>query len=169
MQVDVISSKTRTTRCISPRLRAVQRNSTSIKLDRMFSIVHFHTDISTPCQTSLIRPRDMPKQPNPPTPDTIAFGKHKQMPQHRRQSHLNLMPTRRSSEPSPSSSYPPRQLDVLLHNRHALRVNSAKIRVLEKMHQKRFCGLLQRLNRLRLPSHNPGADGSHIKSNLSHL
>lgn len=58
-----------------------------------------------------------------------------------------------SPQPAPRPPNPPRQLNVLLHNRHPLRVDRAQIRILKQVHQERFGALLQRLDRLRLPSH----------------
>ena len=58
---------------------------------------------------------------------------------------------RSSSHPSPRAPQPPRKLNILLHNRHSLRMNRTQISILKQMHQKRLAGLLQRLYRLTLP------------------
>ena len=43
-----------------------------------------------------------------------------------------------SSKPTPSPSYPSRQLDILLHNGDSFGMYGAQVRVLEQMNQKRF-------------------------------
>jgi hypothetical protein len=54
--------------------------------------------------------------------------------------------------PAPDASYPPGQLDVLLHDGDALGVDGAEVRVLKQVHQEGLGRLLQRQNRLRLPA-----------------
>ena len=56
------------------------------------------------------------------------------------------------SQASPSSPDSPRQLDILLHDGHSLRVYGAQIRVLEEVHHEGFGAFLQRHDGLRLPS-----------------
>lgn len=47
-----------------------------------------------------------------------------------------------SSKATPSTSYAPRQLNVLLHDRDTFRVNGTQIRVFEQMNEKCFRGFL---------------------------
>lgn len=55
-------------------------------------------------------------------------------------------------QPTPCPPNPPRQLHILLHNRHPLRMDGAQIRVFEQMHHERLRGFLERLYGLRLPA-----------------
>ncbi|KAF3403487.1 hypothetical protein F1880_009584 [Penicillium rolfsii] len=57
-----------------------------------------------------------------------------------------------STKTSPNAPNPPRKLNVLLHDRNALRMNSTQIRILEKMHHERLGSFLQGLDRVRLPA-----------------
>lgn len=52
---------------------------------------------------------------------------------------------------SPGPAYPPRQLDVLLHDGDPLGVDGAQVDVLEEVDEEGLGGLLKGLDRLRLP------------------
>lgn len=49
---------------------------------------------------------------------------------------------------SPGPAYPPRQLDVLLHDGDPFGVNGAQVDVLEEVDEEGLCGFLQGLDRL---------------------
>jgi hypothetical protein len=64
------------------------------------------------------------------------------------QPHYFLYPPRAA----PDAAYPPRELNVLLHDGHALGVDRAQVGVLEEVDEERLGGFLQREDRLRLPA-----------------
>lgn len=49
---------------------------------------------------------------------------------------------------SPGPAYPPRQLDVLLHNGYPLGVDGAQVDILEEVHEEGLGGFLKSLDRL---------------------
>jgi len=72
-------------------------------------------------------------------------------------------------QPAPSAPNPPRQLNILLHNGNALRMNSTKIRVLEQMHHERLGCLLERLDGLRLPARGIDVGRQQREGDFSNL
>lgn len=58
----------------------------------------------------------------------------------------------RSNRRAPRRPQSSRELDILLLDRDALRVNSAQIRIVEQIDEERFGGFLQREQSLRLPA-----------------
>lgn len=73
-----------------------------------------------------------------------------------------------SPQPPPRAPQPPRQLNILLHNRDSLRMDGAQVCVLEQMHEKRLSGLLQRHDGLALPAKLLGAARQDIERDLAH-
>jgi hypothetical protein len=74
-----------------------------------------------------------------------------------------------SSHPDiPHPPDPPSELDVLLHDGHALGVDGAQVRVLKQRDEEGLGGLLQRHDGLRLPAHR-GAGREHVERDLADL
>lgn len=69
---------------------------------------------------------------------------------------------------SPGPAYPPRQLDVLLHDGDPFGVDGAQVDVLEEVDEEGLGGLLQGLDRLRLPPELL-ANGSEVDCDLADL
>lgn len=69
---------------------------------------------------------------------------------------------------SPGPAYPPRQLNVLLHDGDPLGVDGAQVDVLEEVDEEGLGGLLQGLDRLRLPPELL-ADRSEVDCDLANL
>lgn len=78
-------------------------------------------------------------------------------------------PPKQSTQPTPQPPYPPRQLNVLLHNRHPLRMYSTQIGVFKQVHHKRLRRLLQRLYRVRLPPQHACAAGDFVDCDFADL
>ena len=67
-----------------------------------------------------------------------------------------------SAKSSPSTSYPPRELNVLLHDGDALRVNGAEVRVFEQVDEEGFGGFLEGLDGLGLPEEGFADGGERL-------
>lgn len=73
-----------------------------------------------------------------------------------------------SPQPTPRPPQPPRQLNILLHDRDALGVDGAQIGVLKQVHEKRLGGLLQRHDGLALPAELVRAARQDVVGDLAH-
>ena len=73
------------------------------------------------------------------------------------------------SQPPPRTSYPSRELDVLLHYRDPFGVDGAQVRVFEQVHHERLGGFLERLYRLALPAQGVAVDGEEGETDFADL
>ena len=69
---------------------------------------------------------------------------------------------------APDATYPPGELDVLLHDGDALGVDGAQVGVLEEVDEEGLGGFLQRQDRLRLPPQLLGG-GLELEGDFSDL
>jgi len=74
-----------------------------------------------------------------------------------------------STESTPGAPYSSRKLDVLLHDRNSLCMNSAQIRIFKQVYHESLATLLQRLDRLRLPAESLAVYGDHREGYLADL
>lgn len=77
--------------------------------------------------------------------------------------------TQRLSETAPRPPQPPSQLHILRHERNALGVDGAQVRVLEEVHEERLRCLLQREDRRRLPPQLARSTGREVEGDFADL
>lgn len=82
---------------------------------------------------------------------------------------LHYSYTSRLAEAAPRPAQPPRELHVLCHERDALCVDRAQVRVLEQMHEESLSRLLQREDRARLPPQLARSTGRQVGRDFSYL